>query len=202
MPIVGDILQMTAITDLKGVAMRNNTYQELISLGSTATLADIGLIWSQEYVDVFDGVMTNEVNFIAFLVDNLTRNEVRGVVTSTATGSITGGAHPQDQVLRFNEYAPDTAVNEMRRGAFNLSGVAETLSTDGRLNNVATMSAAESFLGQQFLDSPSGLTLNPQVRRRIPASSPPQYTFHRIERVQVNPTYFKLKSRKTTILGA
>jgi len=201
MPENGDILQFTIVSELEGVAMRNNVYWELIEIGSASDLAAVAQILGAEYIVVSNQLLTTQLNYVAFIVDNLTRNEVRGIVTSDAAGIVAEGSHPQDQVIRINEFAPDGSVNEMRRGAFNLSGVAESFSHEGRLRDPDQFDQLIAFLQNQFLDSPSGLTLNPEVRRRIPASQPPAHTFHRIAKAEVNPTFFKLKSRKTTVLG-
>lgn len=201
MPQDGDQLQFTIITTLEGVAMRNNIYPQVTALGTNDNLADVAGILGQEFIDVTLQVLTTQVQYVAFIVDNLSRNEVRGIITADNTGNLEEGAHPQDQVLRFNEWAPDDNVNEMRRGAFNLSGVGESFSQEGRLREGTEFQSLELFLSTQFLDSTTGLTTVPMIRRRIPASQPPAYTFHRISKAEVNPTFFKLKSRKTTILG-
>lgn len=201
MPEVGDILRMTIITELEGVAMRNDVLTEVVTTGTLDTLAEIVAIYGQEYIDVSNDALTNQVQYVAFIMDNLTRNEVRGILTSELFGLITDGAHPQDQVLRFNEYGDGGEGQPLRRGAFNLSGTGQNLSQEGRVADITVFRPIELFLGTQFLDSPSGLTLTPQVRRRIPGSSPPAFTFHRILKAALNPTFFKLKSRKTTVLG-
>lgn len=201
MPENGDILQFTIVSELEGVAMRNNVYWELVALGTVDDLVGVATLLGDEYIVVSNQLLTTQLNYIAFIVDNLTRNEVRGIVTSDSSGLVAEGSHPQDQVIRINEFAPDTQVNAMRRGAFNLSGVAESFSHEGRLRDPDQFNDLVAFLQNQFLDSPSGLTTTPQVRRRIPASQPPAHTFHRIAKAEVNPTFFKLKSRKTTVLG-
>jgi len=201
MPEIGDILRMTMITELEGVAMRNDIHVEVVTTGTLVTLAEIVEVFGQEWIDVSNDVLTIQTTYVAFIMDNLTRNEVRGIRTSDAVGIILDGAHPQDQVLRFNEYGDGGPGQPLRRGALNLSGTGQNLSHEGRVSDISIFNPIELFLGQQFLDSPSGLTLNPQVRRRIPGSQPPAYTFHRILRASLNPTFFKLKSRKTQVLG-
>jgi len=201
MPEVGDILRMTIITELEGVAMRNDIHTELVTTGTLVTLADIVEVFGQEYIDVSNDVLTIQTTYVAFIMDNLTRNEVRGIRTSDVTGIILDGAHPQDQVLRFNEYGDGGEGQPLRRGAFNLSGTGQNLSHEGRVADISIFNPIEVFLGSQFLDSPSGLTLTPVVKRRIPGSSPPNFTYHRILQASLNPTFFKLKSRKTQVLG-
>jgi len=201
MPEQGDFLRMTIVTELEGVAIRNDVHLEFIQGGTTDDLDDVAQLYGQEWIDVSNDVLTQEVTYVAFIVDNLSRNEVRGIRTSDLNGLILDGAHPQDQVLRFNEYGDSGGGDKLVRGAFNLSGTGQNLSENGRVADISIFQPIETFLGQQFLDSPSGLTLNPQVRRRIPGSDPPAYTFHRISSAQLNPTFFKLKSRKTSVLG-
>ena len=201
MPEVDDILQFTIVTELEGVAMRNTMYWQLDNKGNTDDLAAIATILGDAYIDVSEALLSTVVDYTAFLVDNLTRNEVRGVVTTERSGSQLRDSHPQDQVLRFNEWAPSATKEVMHRGAFNLSGIVESLSTDGRVNDIVEFNALAAFLSSQHLDATSGLQTSPHVRRRVPGSQPPVYTFHPIEKAQVNPTFFKLKSRKTQILG-
>jgi len=201
MPEVGDIIQYTIVTELEGVAIRNTIYWMLDNLGNTDDLTDIARILGVEWIDTSEGILSVNVKYTAFLVDNLTRNEIRGVHTTSQAGTILRDSHPQDQVLRFNEWAPAQEGEVVFRGGFNLSGLEENLSTDGRVNDIPSMEAVERYLFQQFIDSDSGLQCSPHVRRRTPGSSPPVYTFHKINKAQVNPTLFKLKSRKTAVLG-
>lgn len=201
MPETDDIVQFTIVTELEGVAMRNTIYWQLDNLGNVDELTDIARILGEEWIDVAAGVLSSVLDFTAFLVDNLTRNEVRGVHTTSQKGGVLRDSHPQDQVLRFAEWAPADPPTVVYRGGFNLSGIEEALSTDGRLNDITEVTAIEGYLFNQHIDSDSGLQASPHVRRRIPGSSPPSYTFHRIVKAQVNPTFFKLKSRKTQVLG-
>jgi len=201
MPEVGDIIQYTIVTELEGVAIRNTMYWQIDNLGNTDDLTDIARILGTEWIDQSEGILSVNVKYTAFLVDNLTRNEIRGVHTTSQAGTILRDSHPQDQVLRFNEWAPQEGGEAVFRGGFNLSGLEENLSTDGRVNDIPSMEAVERYLFQQFIDSDSGLQTSPHVRRRTPGSSPPVYTFHKINKAQVNPTLFKLKSRKTAVLG-
>jgi len=201
MPEVDDIIQFVMVTELEGVAMRNTIYWQIDNLGNVDDLAAIATILGDEWINVAEGLLSTRLNFIAFLVDNLTRNEVRGVITTGQSGTILRDAHPQDQVVRFNEWAPDAQAESLFRGALNLSGVEEALSTDGRVNDIPSFQAVEGFLMNQNIDSGSGLQTTPHIRRRVPGSTPPIYTFHAISKAEVNPTFFKLKSRKTQVLG-
>jgi len=201
MPEVEDIVQFTIVTELEGVAMRNTMYWQLDNLGNVTDLAAIANILGQAYIDVSEALLSTVVEYTAFLVDNLTRNEVRGVITTSQKGAQLRDSHPQDQVLRFNEWAPSSTAEVMHRGAFNLSGVVESLSTHGRINDIVEFNGLAGYLSSQNIDAGSGLQSTPHVRRRVPASQPPIYTFHKITKAQVNPTFFKLKSRKTQILG-
>jgi len=201
MPEPLDILRLTLIHELDGVAMRNDIYWQLQILGTAPGMNGITTLLFQEWITASQLVVATQLDYVAAVLENLTRNEVRGLVTSTDNGDAIGNSHPQDQVLRFNEYARSEDDTRMHRGAFNLSGVTVGHSRDGRLVSVGPFGLIETYLGQQFLDSPSGLTLNPQVRTRIPGSSPPAYLFHRTLEAIVNPTFHKLKSRKTNVLA-
>lgn len=201
MPQVDDKLRFTLIHEIEGVATRNDMYMDLANLGNLTTLTQMVQVLADAWITASQAVLTNVTNYEVFALENLTRNEARGIATGLVTGSVPNTGHPQDQVLVFTEYGEDTVNNRFRRGRFNLSGVAEGFSTDGRVNDVSEFEDIALFIGSQFLDVSSGLTMNPQVRSRIPGSSPPAHTFHRIQKATLNRKYFKLKSRKATLLG-
>jgi len=89
MPEQGDFLRMTIVTELEGVAIRNDVHLEFIQGGTTDDLDDVAQLYGQEWIDVSNDVLTQEVTYVAFIVDNLSRNEVRGIRT------------PRDSHLRF-----------------------------------------------------------------------------------------------------
>lgn len=201
MPQVDDKLRLTIVHELSGVATRNDVYWDVADPGTVQTLSDVAILLAAAWELAASVILTNEVRFIAYLVDNLTRNEVRGVVTSSGTGNDNSGSHPQDQVVRFNEYGHNADALPLRRGAFNLTGVGQDFSTRGRINDETEFNAVRLFLSTQFLDSPSTLALNPQIRTRDPGGPPVVYSFHRSVRCNVSTRLFKLKSRKATLLG-
>lgn len=202
MPVDDDFIRCTIVHEISGVTTRNDVYFQITETGTVTTLNEVANIIAGEWFAASSPILTAAVTYVAYLVDNLTRNELRGVITSGAVGGGAGDCHPQDQVLRFNEYGQNAPGDPVRVGGFNLSGIREALSIGGRLSNPAIVDAIEVFLGGQLLDVSTGLTLAPQVRTRVPASDPPVYVFHRTIRAVVNPTYKKLKSRKTSILVA
>jgi len=201
MPTNEDFLRLTLIHQISGVTMRNDVYFQAVQIGTVTTLDEVGALLLSDWKTKTLSILTDQVFYIAALVDNITRNEIRGIVTDTAAGSVADDSHPQDQVVRFNEYGQDTPVDPQIRNAFNLSGVAEQFSTSGRLNDLSMFTDVEAFLADQFFDAVSGFTANPQVRELIPATSPPVYNYFRATRAIANPTLFKLKSRKTSFLG-
>lgn len=201
MPEANDKLRLTIVHELSGVATRNDVYYDVADPGTITLLSEIAALLAVEWEAASEAILAQEVRFVAYLVDNLTRNEVRGVVTSTGNGLDNSGAHPQDQVVRFNEYGHNAGALPLRRGAFNLTGVGKQFSVRGRINDETEFNAVRLFLQQQFLDSPSTLALNPQIRTRDPGGPPVVYSFHRTERVNVSTRLFKLKSRKATLLG-
>jgi len=202
MPSDNDFIRSTIVTEENGVTFRNDIYWQIVETGTVSDLNDVANIISAEWFSVSSPVLVNALSYVAVLVDNLTVNELRGVVIPGVVGAGTGDSHPQDQVLRFNEYGQIGGGDPIVVGGYNLSGIREALSTNGRLNDDTTVVNIETFLGQQHLDVSSGLKINPQVRTRVPASSPPVYVFHRTLRAVVNPTFRKLQSRKTSILVA
>jgi len=202
MPADNDLIRSTIVTELNGVTFRNDIYWQIVELGTVTNLNEVATIISDEWFSVSSPILINPLQYIAVLVDNLTQNELRGVVSPGTVGGGSGDSHPQDQVLRFNEYGQISPGDPIKVGGFNLSGIREALSNQGRLFDPTAVNAIETFLGTQHLDVTTGLKINPQVRTRVPSSSPPVYIFHRTIRCVVNPTFSKLKSRKTSILVA
>lgn len=201
MPQVGDITRFTLIHEMDGVAMRNDMYHEIVVLGTVNTLNEAVQLLADAWIVASQAVLSNLLSYEVFALENLSRNEARGIATGAATGGVANSGHPQDQVLVFTEYGEDVPANKLRRGRFNLSGVAEGFSSGGRVNDPTEFDDIRLFLGTQFLDAGTGFSANPMTRRRIPASNPPSYTYHRIEVARLNPKFFKLKSRKATLLG-
>ena len=201
MPEVGDITRFTLIHQMDGVAMRNDMYFQIGILGSVQTLNEAVQLLADAWILASQQVLSNVLSYEVFALENLTRNEARGIATGQVSGGVANSGHPQDQVLVFTEYGEDTQVNIFRRGRFNLSGVAEGFSTGGRLNNPEEFDDIRIFLGTTFFNQSSGFEASPQTRRKIPGSSPPAHTFHRIQVARLNPKFFKLKSRKATLLG-
>ena len=201
MPDINDKLRFTIVTELQGVAARNDVYFDVADPGTAGDLATIAALLGQEWILVSNAVLSVDLVYIAFILDNLSQNEVRGVVTTQTTGLDNSGAHPQDQVVRYNEYGHNTEPEPLRRGAFNLMGVGHQFSINGRIADNTEFQAIRGFLSGQFIDSPSQFTANPQIRTRDPGSNPATYQFHRI--VDCNPStrLFKLKSRKVSLLG-
>lgn len=202
MPADNDFLRSTIVTEQTGVTFRNDIYWQIVEPGTISNLNEIATIIFDEWFSVSSPILITSLKYVAVLVDNLTINELRGILVSTANGAGSGDSHPQDQVLRFNEYGQIAVGDPIVVGGFNLSGIRSALSIGGRLKSNADVSAIETFLGTQHLDVATGLKINPQVRTRVPLSSPPVYVFHRTIRANVNPTFNKMKSRKTSILVA
>ncbi|GAH04706.1 unnamed protein product, partial [marine sediment metagenome] len=195
MPQADDKLRLTIVHEISGVATRNDCYYDVVDPGTISQLSDIAVLLAEEWERASETLLSNDVRYVAYLVDNLSRNEVRGVVTSSGTGNDISGSHPQDQVVRFNEYGHNAGALPLRRGAFNLSGVGQQFSDRGRINDETEFNPVRLFLSTQFVDSPSTLSLNPQIRTRDPGGPPVAYSFHRTERCNVSTRLFKLKSR-------
>ena len=201
MPEADDKLRLTIVHEISGVATRNDVYYDVADPGTITQLSEIAALLAVEWEAASQAVLAQNVNYVAYLVDNLSRNEVRGVVTSSGAGIDNSGSHPQDQVIRFNEYGHNAGALPLRRGAFNLSGVGKQFSLRGRVNDETEFNAIRLFLSLQFVDSPSTLSLNPQVRTRDAGGPPVSYSFHRTVRCNIATRIFKLKSRKVSLLG-
>lgn len=201
MPLADDKLRFTIVSELSGVAFRNDMYWDVGNPGTDLSLAQIAVLLGDEWILRSNQVLVQELTYVAFILDNLSRNEVRGVVTSDINGLDVSGAHPQDQVVRFNEYGHNDSAEPLRRGAFNLSGVGQQFSKDGRVNDLTEFNQIRVFLSTSFFDSPSQFSATPNIRTRVPQSNPATYLFHRMTNAVMSTRLFKLKSRKVSLLG-
>jgi hypothetical protein len=78
-------------------------------------------------------------------------------------GTDLGEAHPQNQVVRTVLYARESPTSPITVGAHSLSGVVESLSTRGRINDIALFDQQESFFRIPLVVG-TGWTLSPVIK--------------------------------------
>lgn len=201
MPVPGDILQFSIITEINGTACSNRLFFRVFKQDPTTQLANMVVIMHLRYDGLFAPTTSTDATFSCFKLENLTGNEGAAQIFGVTTGSQLDRSHPQDQVLRYNLYGQE-GVNPIRRGAFNQSGISVNLSTDGRLNDNTLFRAVEdSFLSD--VTFPDGeTTLHPGIRWRSQVGPPPLYSFAPMVAARANPVYLKLRSRKTDLCAS
>lgn len=137
------------------------------------------------------------------VMKNWSRNEQLAIYIQLAGQGGGDEIHPQTQVVRFNRYtAQEVLTGKVLRGSTNMSGVIESLSTRGRINDLAEFENARLFEAGAYDEGPTGLTLTPQLRWYDDGPVPPVYRFEPIVAATVNPTFLTLRSRKTSSCAA
>lgn len=201
MPLAGDIIKVTLVQEIEGVQLSNTVYFAISDLGGDPTIND-GLIDIMTfYYDQVKAALGNSWSLVCGLYENMTRVEAKGIAFSTLSGTGIGDTHPSDQVVRINQYVEGIVpAPDVRRGAFNQTGVLESLSTDGRVNDMAEFTLLARFLDTQQIMPGPNWTIFPQLRYQPTPSPPPQtHAFAPMVLGQVSSRMFKLGQRKTQL---
>jgi len=199
MPIVGDIISTNILQELDGVQMSNQMFWQVDDLGDDPSVADGLIDVMNAYYDAVKAFMSDQWSIVCGIYENHSNPEGKAIEFGTLTGLSVTDSHPQDQVLRLNSYGGLGGANPRHRNGFNQSGVNEGLSTDGRLNNPATVLSLKLFLtAQQIMAGPSW-TLDPQVRWETAPGPPKVYAYANVDTSQFSGRFFKLQTRKTKL---
>lgn len=199
MPSVADIIHITILQEIDGVQMSNDMFWQVDDLGDDPSIADGLVDVMTAYYDVVKAFMSDKWSSVCGIYENVTNPEGKHIQFLTQTGLSATDCHPQDQVLRLNSYGGLGGLNPVHRNGFNQSGVIESLSTDGRINNMATIVPLSTFLtAQQVMPGPSW-TLDPQVRWESAPGPPPVHTFANVDTSVFSARLFKLGTRKTKL---
>lgn len=199
MPLDNDIIKTTIIQEMAGVQMSNTAYWQIVDLGDDPTTADGLTDIVNAYFAVANPIVTDAWSIVCAIYENLTTIEAKQIVFFALPGTSMTQAHPQDQVLRINEYGQDNPGDVIVRGAWNQSGLQESLSTRGRVNDFTLINPLVNFLTTQQIMAGPSWTLNPQVREQLTPGPPPTFAFRRTIFGQASTRFFKLGSRKTSL---
>jgi len=203
MASAGDFFRTRHMVEVAGVQTQTHFDWKIDTVDGAdpinTVLADIAVV----YWDTLKAVLTTECLFSCMSFYNWTSPE-QAVVYPLLAGEHVGSAHPQFQVVRGNRYAQTDGVpsDPIFRGAVNVSGVAEALSTRGRINDMAEFIAFESFLYQSFQTAVTGWTITPHLRHQTGAGPPATYSFVKMKSGLINPTFMTLRGRKTSSCAA
>ena len=80
-------------------------------------------------------------------------------------GSGVGDTHPAHNCLRIDMYGKSLQGDPMWRNAINISGILESLSTRGRLNNLGGFANLLTFLSGTHQTGVNGATLESMIRK-------------------------------------
>jgi len=199
MPVASDIIRTTILQELDGVQVSNDMYWQVDAVGDNPSLENGLIDVMNTYYDAVKAFMSDEWKIVCGIYENITNPEGKAVTFGTLVGLSATDSHPQDQVLRLNSYGQTGPSNPLHRNAFNQTGIIESLSTDGRINNMATIESLRLYLTlQQIMPGPSW-TLDPQVRWQDTPGPPATYMFANVVTSNFSARLFKLRSRKTRL---
>ena len=199
MPVATDIISTTIIQELDGVQMSNQIFWQVDSVGADPTTENGLIDVLNAYYDSVKAFMSDEWNVVCGVYENISNPEGKAIVFSSLPGLSATDSHPQDQVLRLNSYGKIAPPGPIHRNAFNQSGVIESLSTDGRINNPATIASLKAFLTAQQVMPGGNWTIDPQVRWQTAPGPPATYAFANAQTSQFSQRLFKLRTRKTKL---
>lgn len=198
-PIVDDIISIGLISELDGVQMSNTLYFEIDSVGTDPTVfVGLGDVMDK-YVDVIKLTLSNQWKLVCGIYENITNPEGKTLKFATLPGTGVGDCHPQKQVVRFNRYANQEDFLKIHRGSFSQSGVLESLSTRGRLNDLSVFDAMRSFLKTTTLLGVDRWTVQPNLRWNSGTVPVPIYEYDPIIDVKESGRLLTLNSRKTVL---
>lgn len=196
MPTIGDIISTLIIQEVDGVQVANLQYWQVDDLGTDPSL----LVGLQDVLDHYytsvNAFLGTAWKLVCGTYENITATEAKTVIFDTRAGTGVGDVHPQDQVLRVNEYHIPSPAATVRRNAWNQSGLIESLSTDGRVNNLSTVAPLATFLTSQIDLGPGRWLLDPQCRFRLTVGPPPTFGFGNTDASEIVSRLFKLGKRK------
>ncbi len=199
MPSVADVIKITILQELDGVQMSNDMYWVIDDLGDDPSTQNGLIDVLNAYYDVVKAFMSDEWKIVCGIYENISNPEGKAIEFGTLVGLSATDSHPQDQVVRLNSYGQISGSQPLHRNAFNQSGVIESLSTDGRVNNMTTIDPLRLFLtAQQIMAGPSW-TLDPQVRWQTAPGPPATFLYANVVSSTFSARLFKLQSRKTRL---
>lgn len=201
MPLVADKIRVNLITELSGVAMNSTLYFEIEDLGDDDPVVTNLAKLATAYHAVVEDVCTTQWAVTCITYFNETTTEPKEVLPITLAGAVITDAHPQASVVRYNRYGLYTGDGTTRRGAHNLSGVAEAFSTSGRLNDATEFLALGVLLSSPIVLADGGWHLVNQLKITPDPTFPLIKDFILSTKCQPNGVFQVLASRKTRLCG-
>ena len=200
MAAVNDIISATIITQQGGVQMSNALYFEIDDLGNDPSLGEAALDILNAYTDSIKAQCSSSWASTCIVLENISNDEGRTIVQNTTSGTGAGPAHGPDQVLRMNQYAGQPDFLKVHRGAFNQSGIMNSLSTRGRWNDLTAFGLLRTFLHSTTAMTPNW-HIQPYLRWKANPGPFTPYSYTPTTDVQASSRCFKLGSRKSRLCG-
>lgn len=164
MPVIDDNIKTSWVSELDGVAMSNEITWKIVDLGDDPTNLSMLIAITTAYGIAWSPPLTMTTTISCAVYENLSSPEAKEINFPIGIeGLIIGTPHPQDQVIRFSEYTVEQPNGTLKKGAYNLSGMAQSLSTNGIVNDVALFSPLRQFLSDQLVLG-TGWTIKPVQR--------------------------------------
>ena len=165
MASVNDFFRIRYLIEVNGVQTQTKQDFKLDSIDGADPINTVLTDLAAQYWATLTAVMTTETILSCVAFYNWTSPE-QALVYPLLAGTHAGTSHPQFSVLRANLYGQTEAVptDPIVRGATNISGIAEALSTRGRINDIAEFDAWHNFLVQTQQTSLTGWTISPHLR--------------------------------------
>ena len=195
---VDDILDIKAVINVGGSdTVIGSFFQVDVFRGPDAdpTIMDQ---WATDFWDSIKAAISNTVVFSCLKMVNLTTPS-KVVRFPNLAGTLVDDSHPPHQVLKFESYARESLGEPAWRNSFNLSGVAESLSTRGRVNDPAPFQGLVDFMTDQYIGGANGADMTPQVRRTTALGGvgvPDTYDYYDVEYTALRETFRTLSSRR------
>lgn len=199
MPALSDILRINVITELDGVSMSNTLFYQVDDLGDDDPVSTNLPKIATQFAAACEDITTTDWKIACLTYFNETTTEPKVVLPITIAGLFVGDAHPQHQVVRFNRYGAYITDQTNRRGALNLTGVPEALSSSGRLNDMAEFAAMELFLTTPLILIDDGWTLSNMLRFTPDSGFPLVQDYLALTQCQAQGALQVLGSRKTKL---
>ncbi|MDH5642974.1 MAG: hypothetical protein OEY63_02145, partial [Gemmatimonadota bacterium] len=165
MPSVSDFFRVRYMIEVGGVQTQTKQDYQVDSIDGADPINTVLTDLAQAYWDTLKAIMTTETILSCLAFYNWTSPE-QAVVYPLLPGENIGESHPQFQIVRANLYGQTAGVpsDPIVRGATNVSGIAESLSTRGRINDLAEFDLWENFLQSSIQTSVTGWTITPHIR--------------------------------------
>lgn len=142
--------------------------------------------------DTLTDVMGANVTFSCLKMINVTTPK-KVIVFPNLVGTGAGGVHPPHQAVRVDLYGEITAGGGQWKNANNFSGIIESLSDRGRVNDATPFDDVLSFFSANQQTGANGAILRAQIKRHLGAQN---YTYYDVNVARLCEKFEVLRSRK------